>query len=117
MSGLDKTIVGEAHARSVKAPSVGFCDITTSGTTEYLDLSTWVGSYICITVETEDHYISFGTATGFTMDEDAATLGTANVAFPVTVGEKYHCVVQPTRPWLGYNSISGSAGTIRVHRS
>lgn len=109
-------IVSEGEARSVEAPYLGFCDASTSTTVEYVNLTTWAGSYVTITVETEAHYISFGSATGFTMDKDAATLGTASVAFPVVLGEKFSCVVDPDTPWLGYCTIANT-GIIRVHKS
>lgn len=108
--------VSEGEARSVESPNLGFCDASTSTTVEYVNLATWAGSYVTVTVETESHYISTGSATGFTMDKDAATLGTAAVAFPVVVGEKFSFVVDADTPWLGYCTIANT-GIIRVHRS
>lgn len=109
-----------AHALNINngvialGPTQGFCDATTSTTTEYVDLSDWIGRPIRITCETADHYISFGDVTSFTMDVDAATLGSEYVAMPVTTTAGYDCVVPTGHPFLGYRTISGT-GIIRVH--
>lgn len=108
--------VSEAEARTLEAPSLGYCDATTTTATEYVDLSIWAGGYVTISCETVGHYISFGAATGFTMDVDAATLGSNYVAMPVSTGEKFHCVVDKEQPFLGYRTISDT-GILRVHKS
>ncbi len=108
--------VSAAEAHTVESPVEGFCDASTSTSVEYVDLSSYEGGYVTITVETEDHYIAFGPTNSFTMDVDAATVGTNYVAFPVATGEKFHCVVHPDNAFLGYRTISGT-GIIRVHKS
>lgn len=107
--------VSEGEARTIEAPRLGFAGSTTTSVA-YVNLSTWARSYVTITAETEACYISFGSATGFSMSTSTASLGTSGVAYPLLVGEKIYVVVHPDYPWLGYRSTTGN-GVIRVHKS
>lgn len=114
MTAPSHDAVTESEARTVKGATVGFCDATTSTTTEYVDLSEWAGRYVKIYCETSDHYFCFGAATGFTMDVDAAAVGTLYVPDRVDAGGAgTHVVIPRNKPWLGYRTVSG-AGVIRV---
>ncbi len=110
------TPVSGARAHSVQGATEGFCDATTSNTPEYVNLTAYKQGYVKIYCENDDHYIAFGTATGFVMQTGAQAVGTAGVVDRVPAGAQgYHVVVPKEATWLGYRTVAASAtGTIRV---
>lgn len=109
--------VSAAEANTIEAPTVGFADVSTSTSVEYVDLSDYAGGYVTISCETDTHYIAFGPSNSFTMDVDAAAVGTNYVAFPVTTSEKFSCVVHADNPFMAYRTLTSGAAIIRVHKS
>ena len=120
MTAPSRATADPQNALSVAGPTVGFCDASTSTTTEYVDLSDYVDRYVTITCETANHYVCFVANDSATLDTDAASLGTENVVFPVIAvdngGQGVPFVVPKAKPFLAYRTIS-STGLLRVHPS
>lgn len=93
-------------------PVTGFCDITCTTAEEEVDLSTLAGRWVRLQCEIQDLYIMF-TATGGTMDVNAAALG-GIVPIVLRVGDTMDFLVQSNRAFLQYRTITGTGGFLRV---
>ena len=112
--------VSDGAARSVAGPSSGgFADITTSTTDEAADLEDFVGHYVYIEGEIEDHWIGFSDDIAATIDITANTVADDDLVprgVPAGLGSGIHVVV--TRRYCIYRGVAGAgAATLRITRS
>lgn len=105
--------IGQAPARAITGPTVGWADDTVSTSAESVDLSEWAGLRVRIEAEGDVVYFAFGTSSD-TLQTGSASVGTAAVAQRVSNGGWRYRVVPKDRPVLHYKAKDNSGVTLRV---
>lgn len=112
-------VVSRGAADSVAAPTEGWADVTTTTTSEEVNLSAYGRRYVYIEATGDDHYIIFTNTSGQAIvTGTAATVGTAAVPrlVPVGAGRGISVVVPEKYSIMRYRAVSGT-GALRVTRT